>query len=225
MRDFSEHAHLNEDDEEEEDDEEPEEEDSENSEDDSSQDSEEVAAVTAAAEAATTDNNQQQPEQTHLTSSKKSLKKSTAPLPPTMSAIQSSATHTNGVHNHHSHPAPPHRHHHHHAESSNLSASSSGSGSFFYEAKCAFSHYWLDFTFDSAESGDDATVAADLTQFWNIYYPCRVCRPLLAMINCPLFYLKLEPLRRLLLWARRFKARLLPVHEFETGHGFKLFSS
>lgn len=150
---------------------------------------------------------------------KKSLKKSTAPLPP----INPHQANTNTQHH------PHHHHHHHHqshyhADSSTVSASST-SGSFFYEAKCAFSHYWLDFTFDSAESVDDSSVAADLTQFWNIYYPCRVCRPILAMINCPLFYLKLEPIRKLLLWARRFKARLLPVHEFETGHGFKLFSS
>lgn len=115
---------------------------------------------------------------------------------------------------------------------SNAASSSSSGGSFFYEAKCAFSHYWLDFTFESAGTNSDSataatttTTAADFTQFWNLYYPCMVCKPLLAMINCRMFYVKFEGLRKFVLWTKRLKARLVPVHEFETGHGFKLFSS
>lgn len=224
MREFGEQENLNEDDEDEDDD--PEDEESEEDEDeDSSQGSEDAATAGAADEAAaigaTTMEGRSRVDQAAKKSGGggTSTKKSTAPLPPVNVIPHHPAATAAG------------------AEPSSVSvsaatttaAAATSGGSFYYEAKCAFSHYWLDFTFDTAESsgGDDSTgnVATELTQFWNIYYPCRVCRPLLAMINCPLFYLKLEPLRRLLLWARRLKACLLPAHEFETGHGFKLFSS
>lgn len=95
------------------------------------------------------------------------------------------------------------------------------SDSFFYEAKCAFSRYWTDYTFDS----NDQTLANDFNQFWNMYYPYFICKPMLTLINCRLFYIRFDFVKRILFYLRRLKNRIIPVHEFDTGHGFKLFSS
>lgn len=93
--------------------------------------------------------------------------------------------------------------------------------SVFYEAKCAFSRYWIDFSF----SGYEKAIARDFDQFWRVYYPYNACKPLLKLINCRVFYLKFNLLKRILFYLRRFKIRIMPIHEYETGHGFKLFSS
>ena len=101
-------------------------------------------------------------------------------------------------------------------------AKSPHSSSFFYETKCAFSRYWIDFKFDN---NSDKTLAHDFNQFWHLYYPSFICKPLLKLINCRLFYLKFDFLRKFIFLMRRLKNRVIPMHEFDTGHGFKLFSS
>jgi hypothetical protein len=93
---------------------------------------------------------------------------------------------------------------------------------FFYEAKCAFSKYWIDYTFDSI---NPSQLSSDLVQFWNLYYPYMIFRPLLQLINCRLFYLKFDFLRKILFYLRHIKSKIIPVQEYDTGHGFKLFSS
>lgn len=95
------------------------------------------------------------------------------------------------------------------------------SSSVYYEAKCAFSRYWVDFSFD----GNQKIKTNDFDQFWRIYYPYFICRPLLKLINCRLFYLRFDIFKRILLYLRRLKSRLIPITEYDTGHGFKLFSS
>ncbi|CAF0816190.1 unnamed protein product [Brachionus calyciflorus] len=95
------------------------------------------------------------------------------------------------------------------------------SSSFFYEAKCAFSRFWHEYTFESSES----TLANDLSQFWKMYYPYVVCRPILNLINCRLFYIKLNFIKKILFYLRRLKNKIIRVHEYDTGHGFKLFNS
>lgn len=99
--------------------------------------------------------------------------------------------------------------------------SSSQRSSTFYEAKCAFSRYWTDFAFDANEK----TAAQDVSQFWRIYYPYFICKPLLKLVNCRLFYIRFGFLKRILYFLRRVKIRIIPLREFDTGHGFKLFSS
>ncbi len=94
--------------------------------------------------------------------------------------------------------------------------------SFFYEAKCAFSKYWIDYTFDSI---NQSQLSTDLVQFWNLYYPYMIFRPLLQLINCRVFYLKFDFLRKILFYLRHIKSKIIPVQEYDTGHGFKLFSS
>jgi hypothetical protein len=94
--------------------------------------------------------------------------------------------------------------------------------SFFYEAKCAFSKYWIDYTFDSI---NQSQLSNDLVQFWNLYYPYMIFRPLLQLINCRVFYLKFDFLRKILFYLRHIKSKIIPVQEYDTGHGFKLFSS
>jgi hypothetical protein len=96
------------------------------------------------------------------------------------------------------------------------------SGSFFYETKCAFSRYWIDFKFDNT---NDKTLAHDFNQFWHLYYPSFICKPLLKLINCRIFYIKFDFLKKIIFLLRRLKNRCIPIHEFDTGHGFKLFSS
>jgi cobalamin biosynthesis protein CobT len=95
--------------------------------------------------------------------------------------------------------------------------------SLMYEAKCAFSHYWTDFDFDV--DGSEKSIAHDLNQFWHLYYPYRICRPLLLLINCRIFYIRFIFLRKIVYFLRRLKVALFPMREFDTGHGFKLFSS
>ena len=95
------------------------------------------------------------------------------------------------------------------------------SSSVYYEAKCAFSRYWVDFSFD----GNQKIKANDFDQFWRMYYPYFICRPLLKLINCRLFYLRFDIIKRILFYLRRLKSRLIPITEYDTGHGFKLFSS
>lgn len=99
---------------------------------------------------------------------------------------------------------------------------SPNSATFFYETKCAFSRYWIDFKFDNAS---DRTLAQDFNQFWHLYYPSFICKPLLKLINCRIFYIKFEFLKKIIFLLRRLKNRIIPMHEFDTGHGFKLFSS
>lgn len=93
---------------------------------------------------------------------------------------------------------------------------------FFYEAKCAFSKYWIDYTFDSI---NQTQLNNDLVQFWNLYYPYIIFRPLLQLINCRVFYIRFTYLRKILFHLRRLKNRIIPMGEYDTGHGFKLFSS
>ena len=95
-------------------------------------------------------------------------------------------------------------------------------GSFFYETKFVFSKYWIDYTFDSV---NQSQLSNDLVQFWNLYYPYMIFRPLLQLINCRVFYLKFEFLRKGLFYMRRFKNKIITIQEYDTGHGFKLFSS
>ena len=97
------------------------------------------------------------------------------------------------------------------------------SESVFYEAKCAFSRYWIDFSIQG--NADFAAVANDFDQFWRVYYPHSACKPLLKLVNCRLFYLKFHLLKRALFYLRKVKTRIVPIHEYDTGHGFKLFSS
>lgn len=89
----------------------------------------------------------------------------------------------------------------------------------FYEAKCAFSRYWIDFSLQ------EQTFAHDFDQFWRVYYPYSSCKPLLQLVNCRVFYWKFHLLKRTFFYLRRVKTHLMPIHEYETGHGFKLFSS
>ena len=103
----------------------------------------------------------------------------------------------------------------------NSADSTKADNSIYYEAKCAFSRYWIDFSFD----GYEKIIEQDFNQFWRLYYPYGVCKPLLKLINCRLFYLKLNFFKRILFYLRRFKNRIMPIHEFDTGHGFKLFAS
>lgn len=98
---------------------------------------------------------------------------------------------------------------------------SSSSSNVFYEAKCAFSRYWIDFSFDANQK----IIAQDFNQFWRSYYPNFICKPLLKLINCRLFYLRFELFKQLLFYLRRLKNRFVPITEYDTGHGFKLFSS
>jgi hypothetical protein len=95
------------------------------------------------------------------------------------------------------------------------------SSSVFYEAKCAFSRHWIDFKFEDNEK----TLINDFNQFWSLYYPSAVCKPLLKLINCKIFYLRFEHVKRVIFWLRHLKNKLIPIHEYDTGHGFKLFSS
>jgi hypothetical protein len=97
----------------------------------------------------------------------------------------------------------------------------STSSSMFYEAKCAFSRYWTDFSFER----NDKMIAQDVKQFWNLYYSYVVCKPLLGLVNCRLFYIKFNFLKRMFNVLKRLKNRVMPLREFDTGHGFKLFSS
>jgi len=89
----------------------------------------------------------------------------------------------------------------------------------FYEAKCAFSRYWIDFALQ------EQTLSHDFDQFWRVYYPYSSCKPLLKLVNCRIFYWKFHLLKRFFFYLRRVKTKLVPIHEYETGHGFKLFSS
>jgi hypothetical protein len=95
------------------------------------------------------------------------------------------------------------------------------SSSVYYEAKCAFSRHWIDFKFEDNEK----TLINDFNQFWSLYYPSAMCKPLLKLINCKIFYLRFEHVKRVIFWLRHLKNKLIPIHEYDTGHGFKLFSS
>lgn len=92
---------------------------------------------------------------------------------------------------------------------------------FFYEAKCAFSKYWTSYTYDSS----DTSLASDLNHFWNLYYPYIFCRPMLKLINCRIFYLKIDFFKKIFYLFKKLKEKIIPVHEYDTGHGFKLFTS
>jgi len=95
------------------------------------------------------------------------------------------------------------------------------SSSVYYEAKCAFSRYFFDFSFD----GNQKMIAQDFNQFWRSHYPYFICRPLLKLINCRLFYLRYNVFKRALFYLRRLKIKIIPIKEFDTECGFKLFSS
>ena len=96
------------------------------------------------------------------------------------------------------------------------------SSAFFYEAKCAFSRYWLDFNF---ETKNEKALAHDFNQFWNLYYPYLICKPLLKLLNCRIFYLRFNFVRRIIFTLRHIKTTLIPMHEYDTGHGFKIFNN
>ena len=118
-------------------------------------------------------------------------------------------------------PHDPYQQQGRHLSRTGKSFKSSSRTSTFYEAKCAFSRYWTDFAFDANEK----TAAQDVSQFWRIYYPYFICKPLLKLVNCRLFYIRFSFLKRILYFLRRVKIRFIPLREFDTGHGFKLFSS
>lgn len=106
-------------------------------------------------------------------------------------------------------------------ENNNQTKEKNDPDAFFYEAKCAFSKYWTNYTYDSSET----SLANDLNHFWNLYYPYFICRPMLKLINCRVFYIKIDFVKNLYFFLRRLKAKIIPVHEYDTGHGFKLFTS
>jgi hypothetical protein len=96
------------------------------------------------------------------------------------------------------------------------------SSAFFYEAKCAFSRYWLDFNF---ETKNEKALAHDFNQFWNLYYPYLICKPLLKLLNCRIFYLRFNFIRKIIFTLRHIKNSMIPMHEYDTGHGFKIFNN
>lgn len=106
--------------------------------------------------------------------------------------------------------------------SSKPSNSSTQAATLFYEAKCAFSRHWIEFNF---ETKNEKALAHDFQQFWNLYYPYIICKPLLKLLNCRIFYLRFNFIRRIIFTLRHLKNRIIPIHEFETGHGFKIFNN
>ena len=106
-------------------------------------------------------------------------------------------------------------------KNNNKSQERNASDAFFYEAKCAFSKHWTNYTYDSS----DTSLASDLNHFWNIYYPYVICRPMLKLINCRIFYLKIDFIKKIYFLSKKLKEKVIPVHEYDTGHGFKLFTS